>query len=331
MTAVIGTTACWIIWPVVLAVCMGLDSLYSGMETGIYVLNKIRLDLHAEAGSKPARLIQQMLRRPNNLLTVLLIGTNLARYVATFAISAMFVLAGFGRRAEWLTLITATPLLFVISDSIPKSVFHRLAERVVYRLAWLLRVSDVVFKLTGISYLVRGMSWAVLRLTGACGARQGLHEVPAGIVAEARASGVLTDFQSVMAERVMHLPDVTLADVMIPMRRVVSAPGDVTRQQATRLFAEHNTSRVPLLDAGGRVVGVLDLYDVLAAEPASPPVEKMAPPLLLSAETPVTDALYHMQRAHAAMAIVEASDGRHVGIVTVKDLVEEIVGELEEW
>jgi CBS domain containing-hemolysin-like protein len=57
----------------------------------------------------------------------------------------------------------------------------------------------------------------------------------------------------------------------------------------------------------------------------------MTPPLVLARETPVTEALYGMQRAHAAMAVVSGHDGRHVGIVTLKDLVEEIVGELEAW
>ena len=61
------------------------------------------------------------------------------------------------------------------------------------------------------------------------------------------------------------------------------------------------------------------------------PREKMTAPLVLPDQAPVTDALYRMQRAHAAMAVVSGAKGRHVGIVTLKDLVEEIVGELEAW
>ncbi|MDY6913813.1 MAG: CNNM domain-containing protein [Planctomycetota bacterium] len=322
----------WALWPAVLAASVILYALYAGLETGVYTLNKIRLNLYAEQSRRSARLLHGMLAKPNNLLAVLLIGTNIPCYAATFAVSAIFVTAGYAHRAEWLTLIVATPILFVVGDSIPKGLFHRRAERLVYRLAWLLKASDVLFKLIGVSYLVRGLSWVIFHLAGAGGLRQqGLHEVPGGIVAEAHASGVLSQFQSVMAERVMQLADVTLVDVMIPMRDVVSARSNITLRQVTQLFADCNYSRVPLLDAGGRVVGVLDLYDVVAEAPTGPPANKMATPLCLPAETPVSDALYRMQRTGAAMAVVESAGGRHIGIATVKDLVEEIVGELKEW
>ena len=84
----------WVLWPAVLAICIGLDAMFCGLETGIYVMNKNRLDLHAEAGQPAARFLQRMLQTPDRLLAVLLIGTNLTRYASTFAITAMFFLAG---------------------------------------------------------------------------------------------------------------------------------------------------------------------------------------------------------------------------------------------
>ncbi len=83
----------WSLWLSVLWASVILQALYAGMETGIYVMNKVRLELRAERGYGPARLLRRMLDRPDNLLAVLLIGTNLTSYAATFAVSAMFVLA----------------------------------------------------------------------------------------------------------------------------------------------------------------------------------------------------------------------------------------------
>ncbi|HUS48289.1 MAG TPA: CNNM domain-containing protein [Phycisphaerae bacterium] len=322
----------WGVWPAALLVSVAFDALFCGLETGIYILNKVRLDLHAEAGSRPAMLLQKMLRNPPNLLAVLLIGTNICRYAATFSVTAMFLLAGHEHKSEWLAIAVTAPLLFVISDSVPKGVFQRLGAAAVYRLCWLLRGADVLFKVTGVSPLVRFIAGALMLLTRTGRARGQTLGAPglSAILAEGRASGLLTDFQSVMAGRVEHIGRVRLSDVMVPMSRVVAAPLDVTRGQLRQLMSEHNLSRMPLLAEGGRVAGVLDIFEVLIADDDTPPAEKKADPLVLPADMSVTDALYQMQREHTVLAVVE-SGGGHAGIVTVKDLVEEIVGELEGW
>jgi putative hemolysin len=325
----LAAAAGWIIWPVVLVVSVWFDALFSGMETGMYVTHKVRLDLHAEAGRRPAVILQRMLADPRSLLAVLLIGTNVCRYLATFSVTALFVLAGYGDRAEWLTTAVATPGLFVLADSVPKAVFQRLGAAGTYRFAWLLRGSDALFRWTGLSLLVRGLSGALVYVTGSRAARR--EPPPPGIgalVAEGRASGLLTDFQSVMADRVARISDLTLADIMVPMSQAVTAPLDATRDDIRRVMAGHDYSHVPLLDDARRVHAVLDTYDVLLDEGGAAPRDLAAAPVILPAETTVTDALYQMQRQRAALAVVEQADA-HVGIVTIKDLVEEIVGELE--
>jgi len=318
----------WATWSAVLVTATGLCGLYCGLETGTYVLNKIRLDLRAEAGDRRARLLRRMLARPNRLLAVLLIGTNLSSYAVTFAVTTMFVLAGHGEGAEWYALAVATPLLFVLGDSVPKGVFRRLAETLTYRLSWLLAVSDVLFNVTGLAPLVRGVSWLVMLPMRR--RRSVADERLSMIFAEGHASGVLTHMQSVMVDRVMHIADVTLADVMVPLAEVVSIRPDTTRPELLEIVRQSNHSRLPVLGESGQVVGILDIYDVLTDQAVARPAERMGTPLALPAETTVTEALYRMQREHRMMAVVQA-DARPAGLVTIKDLVEEIVGELEEW
>ncbi len=322
----------WLIWPMVLVVCTGFDAIFCGLETGIYVMNKNRLELRAEAGNHTARTLQRMLARPNRLLTVLLIGANVCRYLSTFSISAMFVQAGHEAGAEVYTLLVATPLFFVVSDSGPKSIFQRLGARGVYPLVWLLKAADRLFFWTGISPLVMGVSTLLMRVVSSGGKTTPSmgHQGIATLVEEGYASGVLTHFQSVMADRVMRIGDVQVGDVMIPMERVVSAPQNIGRDDLIEIIRPHNFSRLPMLDHAGQAAGVLNIYDVLGELPAGRPADKSTPPLVLPVETTVTDALYRMRRSHQAMAVA-ALEGRHVGIVTIKDLVEEIVGELEAW
>lgn len=331
MMALLPIALQWSIWLVLTAVMIALSALYSGLETGVYVLNKMRLDLRAESGSKPARTLRVMLRKTDALLATLLIGTNFANYVATFAIEAMFVLAagGQGPHVQWYTMAVATPLLFVLGESAPKSLFQKGAESLVYRLVWFLRGSQVALTYCGLVPLVHGVARLVAGLTGA---RQPLgHEGLAAIVAEGQASGALTHAQSIMADRIMHLTDIVVADAMKPMKDVRTAPAEITRAQLDPIVKDYNYSRLPLVDADRRVVGILDIYDILTEPADVQPAQRMTPPLLVDGRSTVTDALYHMQKAHASMAIVTGSGGKHIGVVTIKDLVEEIVGELEAW
>jgi len=319
----------WIAWPIVLVAATALSALFSGLETGVYVLNKVRLDLRAEAGGRDAQRLRRLLKKPNNLLAVLLIGTNIASYAVAFALTAMFDLAGMGRATEWYSLAVGTLLLFVLGDTVPKTVFHRLAETLTYRLGWTLSVADVLFKVAGLSYFMRAASWLVMlpvraRQRAAAEGRLG------DIFAEGQASGVLTHTQAVMVDRVMNIADMTLADVMVPIDKAICIRRDTTREALMQMLRKHNYSRVPVLDDSGDAVGILDVYDVLIDESVAVPAERMTAPLKLPAGMAVTEALYRLQRSREMMAIVQP-DGRPVGIVTIKDLVEEIVGELDQW
>ena len=328
----VATWTTWAAWSAVLLACLALVAAYSGLETAAYVMNKIRLELHAEGGSRPAQTLRRIFRRPRDFLAVILVGTNLANYLATFATTVLFVLAGRAERAEWYALLVIAPVIFIFCESLPKSLAQRMGENLAYRLAGVLNVSHRLLTLTGLLALVRGFAWLLLKLAGC--QEQGYnileHRGLAAVVAEGHASGLLTHAQSVMADRIMHINKVTLRHAMKPLAAVVAAPLQVTREDLMRIFAQHNYSRLPLLDDAGQIAGVLDVYDLLAAEETTPR-DKAATPLVLPADLTVTDALYRMQRAARAIAAVADQGGKHVGIVTIKDLVEEIVGELEAW
>jgi CBS domain containing-hemolysin-like protein len=318
----------WAGWLAALAAGTAFCAMFCGLETGIYVLNKVRLDLRAEAGNRQARLLRRLLRSPENLLAVLLIGTNLSSYAVAFAVTAMFDLAGRQASAEWLALAVVTPLLFVFGDSVPKNVFRRLAETLTYRLSWLLVAAHFLFTVTGVLPLIRALTWLLTR--GVRGRSAVPEDRLGALLAEGQASGVLTHIQSVMADRVRNIADVTLADVMVPTEKVAWAARGAGRDELLKLVKKSSYSRLPVRDDKGDVVGILDTYDVLVEEGPSCPTERMVPPLNLPAGMTVTEALYRMQRGHVMMAVVQSA-GRCVGIVTIKDLVEEIVGELEEW
>jgi len=324
--------AVWGGWSLAAAAGIVLCAIYCGMETGIYVLNKARLDLHAASGRRAAKGLKAMFARANNLLAVLLIGTNLAAYLTTFAVSAMYHHAGAGRNTEFWTIVTATPLLFVLGEGVPKDIFQRSGETLVYAMVWVLRVSSVLFNAIGLAPLVRGFAWLSLRVIPSGGGSQisGDQQLRA-VLADSAVSGVLTHNQTVMADRVMHIGSVTLDQAMTPISRTVTLRSDTTRDELVTSLAAHSFSRLPVMDEQKRIVGITNIYDVLLDETISRPADVMIEPTALPGDITVTDALYRMKQANAAMAVVTDPSGRQAGIVTIKDLVEEIVGELAAW
>jgi len=324
----------WLAVSVFLLLMILLGALYSATETGVYMLNRMRLDLNAEEGNVRAGRLRRLLGNMNNVLAVLLIGSNVSEYFATFAISAMFVMGG-AENAEWLTLVVATLVLFVLDSAVPKSVAQRFGDGLTVRLSLFLWLSHVFYNAIGLAGLVRGVSWGLMRLFRRSPRlpRHTLlsHDVLPALVAEGQASGVLTHQQSIMADRIMHIEEKFLRDVMIAMPRVVKAPVNVWRVEVIELLRAQNHWRLPLMDPHGQVAGVLDLYDVLLGPPDQEPSRCMTEPLVLQEHLPVTEALYHMQRHRRVMAVVGNKSGKHTGIVTIKDLVEEIVGELDVW
>ena len=315
---------------------MVLSFLYSGVETGTYVVNKIRLDLHAEAGNRRARRLRAMLRDPGRPLVVVLIGNNLANYLASAGMVLVLTARGVAH-TDWYSVAILTPLVFVFCELVPKNLFHRHGETLAYVFSGFLDLSRRLFTSVGLVFMVRGVIWLVFRLGGRRLTRSEGHLAGGerrieDILAEGRASGALTHAQQVIAERVVNIRRVHLRDVMVPLEQAALVSESVTVEELRELLASSDHPRFGV-HSGDRenVIGLLNAYDVLLDETGAPPSSHMTPPAKLPADLSVTEALVTLQRRRTVVGFVFSPDGRCLGLVSVKDLAEEIVGELEEW
>lgn len=317
---------------ILLAGGLSLSFLYSGVETGAYVLNKVRLDLRAESGSRSARRLANALADPSGLLAVVLAGNNLSNYLAS---AGMVLLLSERTHAQWLAMAILTPLTLIFCEMLPKNLFQRHAETLVYPLSWLLVASRRLFNAIGLLPLMRLVIGLGLRLA---------HRVMppsqtplaatgrlAAILAEVQASGAITHAQSLMAERVVNLGSVRLRSVMVPLERAVLVSQAVDLQELRELLYKHNFARYGVYSQRPEnIVGVLNVYEPLLDQTGSSPAAFMTAPIFLPQELPVSEALVELQQSHQFMGFVVDNQGRSIGLVTVKDLVEEIVGEMEE-
>ena len=324
-------------WITVGLVSVILSALYSGIETGVYCLDPIKLRLRGERGPRLSRWLAAMLVRRERLLVVLLIGNNVANYGSTAAAAILLAQTMSPNRAELLTVLLVTPVLFVVGEMVPKNLFQRFADRLVYRWLWLLRSSQILFTAVGLVPTIGWLTDLIVRIgrrgthsADVLGAREQLH----AFLRETATAGVLSGYQSQIARNVLNVSGVTAGDVMTPLRRVQMVPHDATAGQFHRLAAQSRFSRWPVYRRGHRnqIVGVVNVDELLLAAPERWDLpDRWLEPLTLTSDVGVLEALLRLQRARRAMAIVVDERERAVGIVTLKDLVEEIVGDLVAW
>ncbi len=319
-----------------------LSALYSGLETGIYALNRIRLRLRNEAGDPRARTLFTLLRNRRSLLGTLLIGNNIANYLGTSGITAFCSYTVYWQLEDWQIAIVVpvviAPILLLFGEIVPKNIFQFYTDRYTYYFAGMLRWSRRIFLASGLLPLVDALTTAMVRLTsGRVGAdaqanlfhpRQQVGQ----LLRESHHEGPLSEYQSALVERVMNLRNVNVGQVMVPIGKAWSVAEGVGRGELLETLRRHNHSRMPVY-RGRRdeVIGLLNIYEVMADDSDRPIAEFTYDTVRIHRDSSVVNAIFDLQSARRAMGLVTDDRGHVVGIATIKDLVEEITGDIEEW
>lgn len=319
--------------------CSGL---FSGLETGIYSLSRVRLHVYAREGWRSAKRLDQMIHNPNQLLATLLIGNNIANNLASSATGILLEQTGLGQwQVIGVSVLVVTPLLFIFAETLPKDLFAAHADRWVYPFAALLHWLRVLFFWIGALPLIGAMSGLTTWILGGSSQTVMYHprHMVGMLVREGVGKGLLSDEQSAIVERVLRLAGRTVGDEMQPWDKVTVVRVTDTPAHLWELADQTSLSRFPVVaaDAAGdgppRVLGVLSLYDALWHDRDNcPSIESlMTPVTTLPAAMPLRDGLAEMQRGASALSLVTDDAGQPIGIVTIKDLVEPITGELASW
>jgi putative hemolysin len=320
-----------------LLLAVALSGLYSGWETGVYSLDRLRLRVASEQREPAALRLEELVRRPEDLVIATLVGTNLADYVATACTAALLLNAAVAEGlAEVYATAIATPLILVFGSFLPKDWFRRESNRLLTALSRPLWLWLRLVQLTGIVWALRKLTRALIRWIDPT-----RTEVEGDLLSRARtlhllregaARGALTHVQRDLIERVLNLSAVRVANVMIPRSRAATVSADIPRDEFLRVARMCHFSRLPVYRGDARrIVGVVNVYDVLTDPDAKPVAEHLRPPVTLAEHVTVSAALLKLQRTRQAMAIVVDRADHCVGVLTLKDLVEEVVGDLEVW
>ncbi|MFN0010787.1 MAG: CNNM domain-containing protein [Phycisphaerales bacterium] len=314
------------------------SALCAGGEMGCYTVNRVRLNLRARAAAldpgsdEAARVLAAELEHPARLLAVLLVGYNLFSYFLSLGLTALLEARGY---TEWLIIILSTvligPVLFVLIDTLPKELFRAEADTLTYAIARPVRWFRVLLTATLVLPAVQATARFASHLLGGGddSAIPTARERMAALLKEGVRHGALSESQVTLLDRAMALRDATVRDEMTPWPRVHKLPLDTEPRRALELACAAGSTRFPVVDARGQVVGVVNHLD-LALQPGRTLADLMQPPVFLSPGLSVRAALLQLSETDSPLAVVIA-DGRPVGVATAKDLVEPLTGELAAW
>jgi CBS domain containing-hemolysin-like protein len=320
-----------------------IAGLFAGAETGIYRLSPLRLRLGIETKRLRYVILGKAATDKPGLLLSMLVGTSLAHYLATSIVTVVLLnRLGAEHTAELFATVITAPVLLVFSELIPKSTFFHRADLLMPLLSPFLLVSHKVFTFTGVVPLLRSCSAVFARLTGTRAI--GRTEIAdarspyiTAILQETREEAFLSPVQMQIIFRTAAIVTTPVSSVMTGMNKVRTAEISCDRAALLNKLGHHPYARLPVYDQRPEnIVGFINIYDCLGSSAEFTDLNDFIRPIAkLSGDVTVADAINVMQKQKQKIVLVtrgtRAGREKPLGIVTMKDLVEELLGELAEW
>ncbi len=314
--------------------CGALSFFLSGMETGVFALSRLRIRHLMRAGNPHARALLGYLERPENFLWTILVGNTLASVVVS-SIGVMWLY-------DWLrgqpvllvlALVMAALVFYAVCELLPKMLFRHHPNRLCLMLVTPFRLVDVLLRPVVLPVAALSRLW--LRWSGGrrfTGNLFGNREELRVVMQES--AHALTSEERTMINRVLDLQNQTVRDVTTPLDRAVTVSVHATVEEVLEAGRKHDVNRLPVWreeNGRRRIAGLLSLWSLLYAEDLDgrkTAGDFLKPALYLDDETRLEVALAQMQRTGQRLAIVLDRQRREVGIVSLRDLLKVIFGEV---
>ena len=324
-----------IVWAGVAAVgvLMLLSAFFSSSEIAMFSLERHRIESLAEGEDGRANTLKALRENPHRLLVTILVGNNVVNIAMSSIATALFAIYLQPQNAVLATTVVISFLVLLLGESAPKSYAVENAETWSLRIARPLRFSQyfmypaVVF----FDYLTRFVN----RFTGGRSDIETSYVTKdeiEGILRTGEAEGVIEEDEREMIQSVFRFTNTIAKEVMVPRLDMVSVSADGSMQEVLEVCVENDVTRVPVYkDNLDNIIGIVDIRDVFPAlETGATPEDIVEPTLHVPETKEIDDLLQELQEERIQLAIVIDEFGSTKGLVTVEDIVEEIVGEIFE-
>lgn len=318
------------IWAIGLAVLV--TALLSAAEMAFIAANRVRMRHLAETGDATAARYLEAFRHPERMLSTAMMGVTIA-HIAASSLATWALIPVAGGWAAFLVTATLVPVMLVFGEVIPKTAAREWATALIRRLFPVLEMATAV--LAPVTWGARALVGGALRAVGLRSetTRQFVSREELKLLLQLEPTEAdVTSSEAEMIDKIFELGDTAVREIMVPLVDVAALPEDAPPDDAIRLIQERGFSRIPVYaDRELNVVGVVTAMDLLRRGAEAPNLKTLMRPATYAPETKrIDELLTEMQKGRVQLAVVVDEYGGAVGIVTVEDIVEQIVGEIQD-
>ena len=322
-------------WQIIsLVILIVLSSFFSMSETALMSLSKIRLRHMVESGVPGAELVEKLTEDPNRLLGTILIGNNVVNIGAS-AMATVLATNIFGNGGVGIATGIMTILVLIFGEITPKSIAKQKSEAVALKVARPIEFLVIIFK--PLVYIFTAISSMFIRILGGDPSEAKsfiTHEELKTMVGVSEQEGVLENDEKEMIFNVFEFADLQVKDVMVQRVDIVSVDKEVSYDEVMDVIKNERFSRIPVYNQTiDNIIGVLNIKDLATIENlrADFNVSKyIREPFYTFEFKKIVELFKEMKKTRNHIAVVLDEYGGTVGLVTIEDLVEEIVGEIED-
>ena len=316
-----------------------LSAFFSGSETGLTASSRARMHEMERRGDRRAAIVNTLRETPERLIGSILLGNNLVNILAS-ALATMAFVQLFGDAGVIYATLVMTAIVLVFGEVLPKTYAITYPDRVALAVGPVFRVLVSVFApvVMGVEYIVK----QALRLLGIDTSKAGnilsAHDELRGVIALQHKEGVVVKQHRDMLGGILDLKDLELSDLMVHRTKMHTLDASLPLNEIIEELLKSGRTRIPVWTGDpDNIVGVLHAKDLFAALHASGgdasriDIEAISsPPWFVPDTTPVEDQLNAFLRRKSHFAIVVDEYGEVMGLVTLEDILEEIVGDISD-
>ncbi|MDD4351822.1 MAG: hemolysin family protein [Candidatus Gracilibacteria bacterium] len=310
-----------------------LSGFFSGIEIALFSLSKIQIRKMVDNKRNGAETLIKLRSNPERLLATILVGNNVvnigAAGLATVIGTHYFASEGVGIATGVTTL-----LVLIFGEITPKAVFNVFAEPLALFFAKPLRLIQIVF--SPIVFFLDKLTKLILRMFGAKSRKKRTSEIDVKLMAEmAVEEGGIDEEERKFIEKAFMFNDIQVGDVMTPLNEVVSLSSTSTVKKAIEIVLESSFSRIPVYSKHrDNITGVVFMRDLMLLSQQGKASGRLKDiqkkPIFVPMQKHIDELFRDLQRKRIHIAIVLGEFGEVVGMVTMEDLLEELVGEIHD-
>ncbi|MBR4780016.1 MAG: HlyC/CorC family transporter [Lachnospiraceae bacterium] len=319
---------------IVLFVLLFLSAFFSSAETAFTSLNKMRIKSFADEGSKRAKLVLSLLDKNTKFLSTILIGNNIVN-IAASALTTILAQKLFGNSYIGLATGILTLLVLIFGEITPKTMASIHAEKMAFIYAPIINLLMILF--TPLTFLVSGLAKAVMFILRIDPEKSGAHMTENELLTIVKASaqeGVIEHEEHEMINNVVDFGDTVARDVMVPAINMTCVEDTVTYDELISIFRKDQYSRMPVYhESHDNIIGIIWAKDLLVKYNPKRPfkvTEYMREPFFTFETKKTSELMSELKDKYKSMAIVLDEYGITAGLLTIEDLIEEIVGEIRD-